>query len=177
MRTNVHECREQIRVHIRWLIKRDMPEVLANEEACFSWDAWSEEEFLRVLRNRNHIGMVAEQGEKVIGHMVYVLSGDSDNREGEGFLHIINFCVSPEHQRRGVGSQMLQKLKSKIEDSCRRNRLLIDVREGNTSCHLFLKRQEFKCEEVLRAEHPEDEDLYRFVWRCPRKQDLACEGA
>ena len=57
----------QVRVHIRWMIRRDMPEVLAIEHASFEFP-WCEEEFLRVLRQRNCIGMVAEYGERVVGY-------------------------------------------------------------------------------------------------------------
>src|SRR5687768_6635477 len=60
--------KEQARVHIRWMIRRDMPEVLSIETQCFEFP-WTEEDFLRCLRQRNCIGMVAEQGEKVVGFM------------------------------------------------------------------------------------------------------------
>src|SRR3954451_20269262 len=59
----------QVRVHIRWMIRRDMPEVLAIEHAGFEYP-WCEEECLRVLRQRNCIGMVAEYGERVVGFMI-----------------------------------------------------------------------------------------------------------
>ena len=50
--------KEQIRVHIRWMIRRDMPEVLQTEQESFE-HSWTEEDFLRCLRQRNCIGMVA----------------------------------------------------------------------------------------------------------------------
>src|SRR5262245_38588077 len=78
--------KEQLRVHIRWMIRRDMPEVLTTEQQSFEF-AWSEEDFLRCLRQRNCIGMVAEQGEKVIGFMIYELHKSK--------LHIMNFAVHP----------------------------------------------------------------------------------
>ena len=55
--------KEQVRVHIRWMIRRDMPEVLQTEQESFDY-SWTEEDFLRCLRQRNCIGMVAEQGER-----------------------------------------------------------------------------------------------------------------
>ena len=64
--------KEQVRVHIRWMIRRDMPEVLQTEQESFEF-SWTEEDFLRCLRQRNCIGMVAEQGEKVVGFMIYEL--------------------------------------------------------------------------------------------------------
>lgn len=43
--------------NIRRMIRRDMMDVLAIEQACFGMDAWTEEQFIRELRNRNTIGM------------------------------------------------------------------------------------------------------------------------
>lgn len=40
--------KEQARVHIRWMIRRDMPEVLQAEQLSFEY-AWTEEDFLRRL--------------------------------------------------------------------------------------------------------------------------------
>ncbi|MEM1305855.1 MAG: ribosomal-protein-alanine N-acetyltransferase RimI, partial [Planctomycetota bacterium] len=54
----------KLRVHIRWMIRRDMQEVLGIEQESFEFP-WLEEDFIRCLRQRNCIGMVAEQGERV----------------------------------------------------------------------------------------------------------------
>ena len=54
------------------MIRRDMPEVLDIEHASFEFP-WSEEDFIRCLRQRNCIGMVAEHGERVVGFMIYEL--------------------------------------------------------------------------------------------------------
>ena len=82
--------KEQVRVHIRWMIRRDMPEVLQTEQESFEFP-WSEEDFLRCLRQRNCIGMVAEQGERVVGFMIYELHKNK--------LHILNFAVHPQFRR------------------------------------------------------------------------------
>src|SRR3981081_2891053 len=115
--------KEQIRVHIRWMIRRDMPEVLQTEQQSFEF-AWTEEDFLRCLRQRNCIGMVAEQGEKVVGFMIYELHKSK--------LHILNFAVQPAHRRSGVGAQMVAKLISKLS-SHRRTRITLAGRETNFS--------------------------------------------
>ena len=46
-------------VHVRWMIRRDMPEALNAEQEAFEFP-WSEEDFTRCLRQRNCIGMVAD---------------------------------------------------------------------------------------------------------------------
>jgi ribosomal-protein-alanine N-acetyltransferase len=133
--------KEQLRVHIRWMIRRDMPEVLQTEQESFEY-SWTEEDFLRCLRQRNCIGMVAENGEKVVGFMIYELHKSK--------LHILNFAVHPRCRRIGVGSQMVAKLISKLS-SHRRTRVTLVVRETNLSAQLFFRAQGFRATRVLRA--------------------------
>ena len=141
----------QVRVHIRWMIRRDMPEVLAVEHASFEYP-WCEEEFLRVLRQRNCIGMVAEHGERVVGFMIYELHKNK--------LQVLDFATHPEFRRMGVGHQMLAKLVGKLS-SHRRTRIVLHVRETNLCGQLFCRIEGFRAQEVVR-EHFADtgEDGY-----------------
>ena len=147
---------EQTRVHIRWMIRRDMPEVLQTEQQSFEF-AWTEEDFLRCLRQRNCIGMVAEHGEKVVGFMIYELHKSK--------LHIMNFAVNSAWRRHGVGAQMVGKLISKLS-SHRRTRITLEVRETNLSAQLFFRKQEFKAVRVLRAFYEDSgEDAFLMEYR------------
>jgi len=149
--STVPTTKAQVRVHIRWMIRRDMPEVLAIEHASFEYP-WCEEEFLRVLRQRNCIGMVAEYGERVVGFMIYELH---KNR-----LHVLDFASHPEFRRQGVGHQMVAKLVGKLS-SHRRTRIVLSLRESCLPGQLFFRVQGFRATEVVR-EHYEDtgEDGY-----------------
>ncbi len=49
---------KSVKVQIRWMIRRDMAEVLRIERESFEYH-WTEEDFLCCLRQRNCIGMVA----------------------------------------------------------------------------------------------------------------------
>lgn len=143
-------------VHIRWMIRRDMPSVLAIEEASFEY-SWSEEEFIRCLRQRNCIGMVAEQDDEVVGFMIYELH---KNR-----LHLLNFCVAPQARRRGIGTSMVEKLSSKLSQD-RRNRITLEVRETNLIAQLFFRHQGFKAISVLRDFYEDTtEDAYLMQLR------------
>jgi ribosomal-protein-alanine N-acetyltransferase len=148
--------KEQVRVHIRWMIRRDMPEVLQTEQESFEY-SWTEEDFLRCLRQRNCIGMVAEQGERVVGFMIYELH--------KAKLHILNFAVHPHYRRVGVGSQMVSKLISKLS-SHRRTRITLEVRETNLPAQLFFRAQGFKATRVLRAFYEDSgEDAFLMQYR------------
>ncbi len=103
---------DPIPVHTRWMIRRDMPEVLEIEAGSFE-HPWTEEDFLVCLRQRNCIGMVAEQGEYVRGFMIYELH--------KAKLHILDFAVCPKYRRASIAAQMVIKLLSKLS-SHRRTR-------------------------------------------------------
>lgn len=157
---------EKIRVHIRWMIRRDMPEILHIEERGFEFP-WSEEDFIRCLRQRNCIGMVAEFDERVVGFMIYELH---KNR-----LHILNFAVHPDFRRRGVGHQMAQKLIGKLSHQ-RRNRILLEVRETNLAAQLFFRNVGFRAVSVVRDFYEDTiEDAYVMEHRYRPQAEPAFE--
>ena len=141
--------------YIRWMIRRDMPEVQLIEEVSFEFP-WSEDDFIRCLRQRNCIGMVAEREDKIAGYMIYELH---KNR-----LHLLSIAVHPMWRRFGIGSRMLDKLKSKLSPY-RRNRIMLEVRETNLPAQLWLRSNEFKAISVLDHfydDTPEDAYLMQF---------------
>ena len=108
-----------MREHIRWMIRRDMSEVMNISRQCYGpcaeWDEW---DFISHLRQRNCIGMVIETDDKVVGFMLYELS--------KRHLSVVHFGVDPNYRRRGLGTQLLRKLIGKLDPS-RRSRLDINV--------------------------------------------------
>lgn len=143
-------------VHIRWMIRRDMPAVLGIENKSFEF-AWTEDDFIRCLRQRNCIGMVAEEDDKVVGFMIYELH---KNR-----LHILNFAVGEDSRRSGVGFAMIGKLLGKLSQE-RRNRIMLEVRETNLIAQLFFKKIGFRAVSVLRDFYEDtDEDAYLMQYR------------
>ncbi|HUT13960.1 MAG TPA: ribosomal protein S18-alanine N-acetyltransferase [Thermoguttaceae bacterium] len=150
--------KQEVRVHIRWMIRRDMPEVLDIEEESFEFP-WLEEDFIRCLRQRNCIGMVAEHEDRVVGFMIYELH---KNR-----IHVLNFAVAADYRRRGVGSQMVAKLIAKLSAQ-RRTRIMLEVRETNLAAQLFFRENGFRAVTVLRAfyeDTPEDAYVMQVRYR------------
>ena len=155
--------KDRLRVHIRWMIRRDMAEVLEIERTSFDY-AWSEDDFLRCLRQRNCIGMVAEHNDRVVGFMIYELH--------KAKLHVLNFAVSREHRRLGIGTQMAMKLVGKLS-SHRRTKITLAVRESNLSAQQFFRSQAFNATKVLRSYYEDSgEDAYLMNFRL---DDLAID--
>lgn len=142
--------------HIRWMIRRDLFDVLTIERQSYP-NPWQEEDFIRCLRQRNCIGMVAEFEEKVVGFMLYELHKTR--------LHVLNFAVNPEFRLRGVGREMIVRLVKKVSGPSRRL-IKLEVREGNLDAQLFFSRMGFRAVAVLKGFYNDsDEDAYRMLYR------------
>jgi ribosomal-protein-alanine N-acetyltransferase len=153
-------------VQIRWMIRRDLPDVMAIETASFE-HTWTDDDFLRCLRQRNCIGMVAERGNQLVGFMVYELHRTR--------LHVLNFAVHPLGRRTSVGRHMVGKLIYKL-CSHRRHKITLAVREGNTPAQLFFRSQRFAAAKVLRNYYEDSgEDAYQMEFR-PTERDWAAFG-
>jgi ribosomal-protein-alanine N-acetyltransferase len=138
-------------VHVRWMIRRDMPEVLNIEQEAFEFP-WSEDDFTRCLRQRNCIGMVAEMADSVVAFMIYELHRTK--------LHVLNFAVLRSHRRLGIGTRMLEKLIGKLSPD-RRGRIVLEVRETNLPAQLFFRSLGFRATSVLKDFYQDStEDAY-----------------
>jgi len=156
------KTKQQLNFHIRWMIRRDMPEVLAIENDVFEYP-WVEEDFIKVLRRRNCIGMVAEHDDRVVGYMIYEL-----NRT---HLHLETLGVAKQVCGKGVGRMMIDKLTGKLREGGR-TRITTDVRERNLDAQLFFKAMGFRCVNTIRERWDStNEDAYVFQYRLKR-----CEG-
>lgn len=157
--------KQEVRVHIRWMLRRDMPDVLAIEAASFEFP-WLEEDFIRTLRQRNCIGMVAEHEDQVVGFMIYELHKTR--------IHVLNLAVAPNARRCGVGCQMIAKLTAKLS-SQRRSRIVLEVRETNLPAQLFFRENGFRAVSVLHgyyADTPEDAYIMQHRYRPERQSAI-----
>ena len=134
-------------VRIRWLIRRDLEEVLKIDADSFR-EPWGEEDYLTHLRQRNCIGMVAELPDDTIaGVMVYELHKST--------LSLLRICVAPKHRGTGVGSTMVDRLRQKLQQQ-RRRVIYANVCEYNLAAQVWFSRRGFKASP--------NGDLIRFEW-------------
>lgn len=145
-----------MKLHIRWLMRRDMPAVLRIEAASFR-EPWTEDKFINCLRQRNVIGMVAEHQDSIIGYMMYELHRDR--------LHLLAIVVHPDFRRQGNGTAMLAKLIEKVKGRQDRAKITTTVSEINLDAQLFLKKHGFRATEVFKDYYCPGEDAYFFVCR------------
>jgi len=145
------------RYGIRWLIRRDLADVVRIDSESYA-RPWGEEGFLARLRQRNCVGYIAVAGDfarsqDIRGFMVIELFG----RE----IRVVRLGVARAHRRQGVGTALIDSLKDKLSQQ-RRQWIRVTVSERNLSAHLFLRSQGFLAESVLRSEFGNGHDGYQF---------------
>lgn len=143
-------------VHIRWMIRRDVPAILQMEQQSYP-DPWEEATLLHHLRKIKVICLVAERGEDVIGYAIYGLYKKR--------LHLLRFTVESQSRRKSVGALMMKKLQTKL-DPGQRSHLTVTLRETNLGGLLFLRRLGFRATGMQRSYYADtDEDAIFLEFR------------
>lgn len=124
---------------VRWMILRDLPA----------------EEMKTRLRQRNQVGLVAEHGDDIAGHLIYSIH--------RRHLKILRIAVKPSLRRHGVATQLVDKLKGKLTI---RKAIYADVSDRNLGAQLFFRDVGFHARCV-------DADVYEFRYP-PKKTIKGC---
>jgi len=143
-----------IPVRVRWMIRRDLPAVLAICQQCDA-EFQTEEDLYDLLRDRRTVGMVAEHTEtgEVCGVMVYELSKSE--------MNLKLFAVSISHRWGGVCRQMDACLTEKLRVT-HRERIYADVPAELVSLQVCLRSLGWRAMQILDTP---DGEYYRFEKR------------
>ncbi len=123
---------------IRWMLRRDMDEVLRIDQSHV-WERWGEGEYPRVLRQSNVIGTVIEEQGEVVAFMVYTLDRDS--------FTILKLAVRQDVQRQCLGAMMIDRLIEKLTQQ-KRTSMVADVPEWMLDAQLFFRAMGFRGESI-----------------------------
>lgn len=146
----------------RWAVRRDLSQMVDIERAAFR-HPWTEDDFVKMLRQRTAIAMVAEVHGQIVGFMVYEL--------GKNKIYLHNIAVATKGI--GIGRGLNETLKKKLLLSSRRKILECHVRETNLDACLFFKAMGWRALRIVpqfyEDENLGDEDAYLFQWRAKRE--------
>lgn len=149
---------QMVVVNTRWMIRRDIPDVLAIEQASFEYP-WSEDDLLCCLRQENCVGRVATLNKEVVGFMVYIYRSHDDE------IGLLNLAVDPQFRRLRVGAQMIGVLKDRLSHR-KADGISLEVRETNLAAQLFFNSMGFRAISVIRDRYDDtDEDAYVMMYR------------
>lgn len=119
----------QLFSYLRPMEEIDLPWVLSAEERAYQFP-WTMQGFVNSLdQGLNYILCSAQ--DQLLGYVCVLTVLDE--------AHILNFCVSPDFQKRGVGKAALIKLKDKLKESGF-SIVFLEVRESNVAAqNLYLQ--------------------------------------
>jgi len=121
---------------IRWRIGRDDRDILRIDERCYL-DRLTHTSLAAMLRDRNVIAVVAEDRGHVLGYCIYRLGGF--------VIEILRLGVDPRERRNGVGTALIDRLKSKLMNQ-RRDTITIETPGVSLAAQLFLSKAGFTAE-------------------------------
>jgi ribosomal-protein-alanine N-acetyltransferase len=124
--------------YVRWMIRRDLPEVLAIEAENGPPVPGSlmEERFLRFNRGRSNIPLISEMKEVITGFCLYTLTPEQ--------LWLRRIAVASAWRFQGMATAMVNKMKKGIRTGAKRTGIVVFVPEENLAAQLFFKSQDFK---------------------------------
>jgi len=134
------------------MIRRDMDEVLSINDEAYDRH-WDEADFLAVLGQRNCIAMVVDDGERILGFMLYELHPHH--------LSLLRMAVRPSLHGCGIGSLMIERLTCKLSQE-RRESIWIEVGERDLEAQLFLRGRGFRHCQTFHPEHGDDVYLMKY---------------
>ena len=137
---------------LTYLSDQKIPRAYAIERTCQA-EPWDPDSFERTLRHKSVIGTVAEHRGKVVGYMVYGF------REHQ--IELLRIGVLPAQQRRGVGSEMVARLLTKLRPD-ERPQICTIVPEESLGVQLFLRRWGFRATSIAAHHFGDDQNGYRF---------------
>jgi len=147
----------QMKLLVRWMIRRDVPETMAINSLSFD-NPWQDEAELvdNYLKRRNTIGMVAELDGRIVGYCVYSLY--------KQHIQIESMAVHPAYRELGLGRVLVERLFGKLSRQ-RRDRVCVDVRESDLPAQTFFRHLDFLAYNI-RHGHFRDtgEDAYQMFY-------------
>ncbi len=120
-------------VVIRRMKLEDAAAVAEMEHQIFS-DAWSEKSVVASIENPRAICLIAEKGGRQIGYLFAYTAADE--------AEIARIATVKERRRTGVGAYLLEHLEM-LGKAARVEKILLDVRKGNTAARTFYAGQGF----------------------------------
>lgn len=147
MAVNFHNMNEDLSavVELRTMVNADLEQVLEVEKKAYP-HPWTLGIFRDCLRIGYNAWVVTLDG-AIIGYGIVMLS--------PGEAHILNICIDPDYQQKGLGRYLLRHLVNKSNQTDV-DMVLLEVRRSNTAAQQLYKSEGFHELGMRKAYYPAD---------------------
>ena len=148
-----------VALEIRALQLSDLAAIEAIEQRAYP-TPWSKSMFASELAKPTSICLGAFEGVDLIGYVI--------NSRYVDAWHVMNVAVDPDHQRRGVASQLLERLFELTRDDERRGYTL-EVRVSNEAAIRLYEQLGFEPRGIRRGYYTDNREDALIMWRDARQ--------
>lgn len=140
---------------IRRLTYADLPQVIAIERRAFP-TPWSLAMFVLELSKPGGVCLAARREDRLVGYAIC--------SRFEDVWHLMNIAVDPLALRRGIGSELLRGVLSRIGDE---SRLTLEVRPSNSVAISMYEQFGFLPAGTRRRYYQDNGEDALIMWRTP----------
>jgi ribosomal protein S18 acetylase RimI-like enzyme len=115
------------------VVLHDLSRVLAIDEDCNQWEAWTEEQWRSICKGKQYGAVVALVRHWIAGVLVC--------QYHKGKVYVAKIIVAPAWQRQGIGSYLVAKLLFEADERA----VWAAVPEDNLPAQLFFRSMGFRC--------------------------------
>ena len=148
-----------VAVRIRRLDLHDLNGIEAIEKRAYP-TPWSRSMFASELAKPTSICLGAFEGEELVGYVI--------NSRYVDAWHVMNVAVTPDRQRRGVATALLERLFELTADDERRGYTL-EVRMSNTGAIGLYEHLGFEARGIRRGYYTDNREDALIMWRDARR--------
>jgi [ribosomal protein S18]-alanine N-acetyltransferase len=144
-----------VAIEIRVLELGDLNAIEAIEQKAYP-TPWSRSMFASELAKPTSVCLGAFEGEELVGYVI--------NSRYVDAWHVMNVAVHPEHRRRGIASQLLERLFELTRDDERRGYTL-EVRVSNDDAIALYEKLGFEPRGIRRGYYTDNREDALIMWR------------
>jgi [ribosomal protein S18]-alanine N-acetyltransferase len=144
-----------VAIQIRALDLVDLSQIEAIEQRAYP-TPWSRSMFASELAKPTSVCLGAFEGEELVGYVI--------NSRYVDAWHVMNVAVHPDHRRRGIASQLLERLFDLTRDDERRGYTL-EVRVSNDDAIALYEKLGFEPRGIRRGYYTDNREDALIMWR------------
>lgn len=143
-------------ISFRKVSHEDLPEILLIEIESFGSEAFSKQQFIRLIKNQNSFFLAAVYKNKIPGYIILLKRGGSRN------LRIYSIAVAKKYRNQHIGTQLLN-LAEKIATQENKSAITLEVSTNNHGAIAFYNKHGYTVSGSIPDYYSDGSDAIKMI--------------